>query len=187
MANTGLPKNLGLQQGDFRRRYAHCIEPDLNSGCHLWSGSASTAGYGTLTWAMKSCLAHRCAFEDVHGVGSADGIVIRHWCDTPRCVNDLHLIGGTYKENNEDAWSRGRMKPVRGIQINTAVMTEEMVLLAREMARGGLSVTEITRSFPIHRNAMEALIKGQTWIHLPGAIPFPVIGKPGRRCGPSQK
>jgi hypothetical protein len=36
--------------------------------------------------------------------------VVRHTCDNPRCINPLHLIGGTQLDNVRDMDSRGRRK-----------------------------------------------------------------------------
>ncbi|QGF19671.1 HNH homing endonuclease [Pectobacterium phage MA2] len=37
-----------------------------------------------------------------------EGVVVRHTCDNPRCVNPEHLIGGTKADNNKDRADRGR-------------------------------------------------------------------------------
>ena len=35
--------------------------------------------------------------------------VVRHTCDNKRCLEPSHLIGGTYKDNTQDALSRNRL------------------------------------------------------------------------------
>lgn len=40
--------------------------------------------------------------------------VVRHECDNPRCINPLHLIGGTQVDNMRDCKERGRYGPIRG-------------------------------------------------------------------------
>lgn len=179
MADTALPKNGRVVQGDFRKRFADQIEPDLNSGCHLWAGSASPKGYGTISWEGGSRLAHRCAYEDANGIGSADGVVVRHKCDTPPCVNEQHLLGGTSKDNSDDAWARGRMRPAKGEDASKAIVSEHDVLKMRAMARNGFPMNEIARAFPqVKRNAVDAAVRGKSWAHLPGAVQTLVKAKP---------
>ena len=36
------------------------------------------------------------------------GLVVRHTCDNPRCINPQHLIGGTIADNNRDRAERDR-------------------------------------------------------------------------------
>jgi hypothetical protein len=181
VAETALPKNAGLRQGDFRRIFADRIEPDLNSGCHLWSGSAAKAGYGTLTWLGGSRLTHRCAYECENGVGSADGHEVRHKCDTPTCVNPAHLLIGTRADNMQDMLDRGRGNPPRGERHAKARLSEAEVLEARRMAADGRFVHEIAEHFGVRHNTMESAVKGWSWKHLSGAVPRPLVGKSGRR------
>ena len=182
MADTALPKNWTLPQGAFIELNAHRVEPDLNTGCLLWSGSQAKAGYGTLTLGGKSRLAHRCAYEDRHGVGSADGLVVRHKCDTPACINDRHLIGGTQQDNINDAWARDRMRPIRGEAHVRAAISEERVAEFRRRAAAGEALSDMARDCPeIGRNALEAAIIGRSWKHLPGATPITGRATPGRK------
>lgn len=52
---------------------------------------------------------HRMAYELYYGP-ILDGLVVRHTCDNPPCVNPLHLKVGTYADNTRDAMERGRMR-----------------------------------------------------------------------------
>lgn len=76
---------------------------------HTQKGNAR--GYGTGYRGNKYHGLHRLALADKLGVGieSLRGLVARHTCDNPRCVNPDHLVEGTQKDNIGDAVQRGRL------------------------------------------------------------------------------
>lgn len=80
--------------------------------CWLWDGARKTSGYGLIVSGgprktSKSLRAHRVSYELHHGSIPA-GMVVRHSCDKPACVNPRHLIVGSLKDNTQDAIERGR-------------------------------------------------------------------------------
>jgi hypothetical protein len=74
--------------------------PEPNSGCILWTGDCTNAGYGRLTvgYRGKRTLAHRYAYERVNGP-VPDGLQLDHLCRTRCCVNVAHLEPVTQREN----------------------------------------------------------------------------------------
>lgn len=81
-----------------------------STGCHLWLGITSQQGYGQLGDVAKT-RAHRLSWELANGTPIPKGLVVRHSCDTPACINPDHLSVGTDAQNVWDAISRGR-RPV---------------------------------------------------------------------------
>ena len=75
--------------------------------CHVWTGTRYVSGYGRVKWQGKPIRAHRYAYERDHGP-IPDGLVVRHKCDNPPCVNPEHLEIGTYQDNVNDMIARGR-------------------------------------------------------------------------------
>ena len=61
--------------------------------------------WGQRTINRKTRLAHRVAWEEVHGP-IPDGLVVRHKCDNRACINVDHLELGTHKDNRHDAARR---------------------------------------------------------------------------------
>lgn len=77
------------------------------SECIEWQGSRNRNGYGSVRAEGRTWLAHRWAWVQVHGP-IPEGLVVRHRCDNPPCVNVEHLEIGTHADNMRDAVERGR-------------------------------------------------------------------------------
>lgn len=84
--------------------------PEPNSGCFLWTGCATPAGYGMLTaTALGERYAHRVAYI-VHRGPIPPGLTIDHLCRTRCCVNPDHLEVVPLRENilRGKAWAKRR-------------------------------------------------------------------------------
>lgn len=85
--------------------------PIPESGCIVWIGGATTAGYGSIRYKYKHYLAHRAAWENANGP-IAEGLQVCHKCDVPSCCRVDHLFLGTNQENIADSVVKGRRKGV---------------------------------------------------------------------------
>lgn len=70
--------------------------------CWVWQGRRFPSGYG----GWRNAYAHRVAYLSVYG--EPDERCICHRCDNPPCVNPGHLFAGSFKDNIQDAISKGR-------------------------------------------------------------------------------
>ena len=75
--------------------------------CLVWTGVRYAEGYGRIKYKRKPIRANRYAWERVNGP-IPDGLVVRHKCDNPPCVNVDHLELGTRRDNVNDMIERGR-------------------------------------------------------------------------------
>lgn len=79
-------------------------------GCWEWKGKRNDFGYGIFSaerLGFEGSRAHRVVYE--HFVGAIpDGLLLRHRCDNPPCVNPDHLVPGTPADNMRDMVERGR-------------------------------------------------------------------------------
>ena len=78
-----------------------------DDGCWLWTAGGTKAGYGLFHPSTVKVYAHRYSYVLANGP-IPEGMVVRHDCDTPRCVNPAHLRLGTNADNVRDRVQRGR-------------------------------------------------------------------------------
>ena len=82
--------------------------PEPNTGCQLWIGPVQRDGYGQFSHRGRLLLAHRAAWEALHGP-IPTGKSILHNCDMPCCVNaEHHLYVGSQLDNMHDCIVRKR-------------------------------------------------------------------------------
>jgi len=89
---------------------------EKTESCWLWRNALHSAGYGKLGIGGrggKQVYAHRFSYE-MHFGAIEEGLIVRHKCDNPRCVNPDHLELGTQRDNVDDMMGRGRNNPRRG-------------------------------------------------------------------------
>jgi hypothetical protein len=132
-----------------------------DNGCHVCTSHTRTkAGYSVMRRNKKNIYIHRYMYEKYKGE-IPKGMVIRHKCDNPNCINPEHLEVGTHRDNVNDKISRGRQ--LKGEQIGNSKLTEEIVI---EIYRSNLSYKELQNKYNVS-NAMVSLIKNKKrWQHL---------------------
>lgn len=145
--------------------------------CLLWTGAMTGRGYGSFRVNGRDVPAHRVAYELTKGA-IPDGLVVRHTCDTPPCVEPTHLLIGTHQDNARDKMERGRHRSVVGEDHFKAKITNETVLAIRSMRKNGLSTRSIARKIGSTLTTVAEVAKGQRWKHIGGDIVS--ARKPGR-------
>jgi hypothetical protein len=141
-------------------RFAAHVRP-VDSGCWQWLGKSNAAGYGLITniggAGGPNRQAHRVAYELYIGDIPA-GLYVCHKCDTPSCVNPLHLFTGTAKDNTQDAISKGRM--AIGDKNPNATLT---VAQAEAIRNGSENAAALAERYGVSKSTIYDIRSGRSW------------------------
>jgi len=87
--------------------------------CWEWKAARKESGYGVMRWGDgKNILAHRASH--IFYIGPIpEGLLVRHRCGNPGCVNPKHLLLSTQEVKNQDARDRDRFVRGEGSPGNT--------------------------------------------------------------------
>jgi HNH endonuclease len=150
-------------------------EPDQ---CWLWSGVTFTTGYGCFRIGRQMVSAHRFSWA-LHNGPIPEGMLIRHKCDVPACVNPGHLLVGTRLDNARDAIERNRYP--RGLTHGRSTHPENFpkgnlhhmsklqevdIPFIRLWLRRGKPVTHIGEAFGVDGSAISKIRDRHTWKHV---------------------
>jgi hypothetical protein len=122
-------------------------------GRYRWKGQERTA----------HSVAHEITYGPTEGVRGTTGILMRHSCDSPPCVNPAHIIPGTAKDNTADMMERKRHKPIVGEKAAKAKLTEDDV---RAIRRDPRTHEEIGRSYGISNQNVSWIKARKGWKHV---------------------
>lgn len=128
--------------------------------CQEYDGSLNGDGYGQIRVGAVKLMAHRLAWA-MHNGADPSGMVVRHDCDNPPCVNPEHLRIGTVADNAKDMVVRGRS--CKGEAASTSVLTKEDVRQIRCLRALGVSGVWISCLFSVTRSAVCHIHKRRTW------------------------
>lgn len=134
------------------------------NGCWEWVGYKASGGYGAISQGGKNVRAHRVSYEAYNGP-IPKGMVVRHTCDNPACINPDHLILGTQRQNVADREARGR-RDVKGSQIGTSKLSEQDVM---EIRASTDSTADIAARYGVDKSNIWLIRAGKSWKHLPCA------------------
>lgn len=140
----------------------------MNSPCIEFQGN-KRKGYGYTQFMGRQFLAHRLAFainEFLHP-DALKGVVIRHKCDNPACINVEHLEPGTVQDNMRDMDSRGRR--VRGEKVGTSKLTASQVEEIRRIyvpRSRDRNQYRLAQRFGVSQSEISQVLSSKRWKHL---------------------
>lgn len=145
---------------DLAERLAHYAPPAGPDECWEWTGSTNK-GYGVFSVENSRVrIAHVVAWEITQGHPLPAGMVVRHTCDNPPCVNPAHFLLGTHGDNNRDKSTRNRHgyngKGFKHLTVNE-------VRQVRALHEHGVNMTEIARRFGRSRATIIRVVKRQVF------------------------
>lgn len=131
------------------------IDPTATRYAEARIGNARTSG-------------HRAVYVNTHGP-IPDGMVVRHDCDRPQCVEVEHLRLGSESENVRDSFDRdrrgGRVLPL-GSARPFAVLDEATVTTLRRRVRGGETIKDVCSELGLAYSSARSAVRGMTWKHV---------------------
>lgn len=119
-----------------------------NNGCSEWRGACATDGYPVQFGNRK---VHR-TVASIKYERDITGLVVRHTCDNPKCINPEHLILGTPMDNIKDRDERNRTYRVitkEKVEKVKALLDTKLFLHKEIAALAGIDVRRVS---DINRN-----------------------------------
>ncbi len=131
---------------------------DPEKGCLVWMRGATGVGYGTISVGGKTRAAHRVAYALANG-SIPKGLVVRHTCNNPLCVNPVHLSIGTHQDNMNDMVAAGRAAIGSGRKLS-----DEKIAMIVGMRIRGATQQAIADEFDVSLKTVQLILNNHTWI-----------------------
>lgn len=143
-----------------RDAFDRYVDPGGADDCWEWQGACSKGGYGNVRVGGRQTKAHRLSYELANGPIPA-GLVVRHSCDNPPCVNPNHLLVGTHGDNAQDKALRDRS--MFGERSSTARLTASNVGEIRTRSAAGEPSASLAVAYDVSEAAIRHILAGRTW------------------------
>lgn len=104
---------------------------------------------------------HRVVYENIFGK-IPEGLVVRHKCDNPNCINIEHLELGTHADNVADRVERERS--ATGVDNGRAKLTEDDVRFIR--SDNTHNNTELSKMFSVDAKVIRNVKSFKSWKHV---------------------
>lgn len=135
---------------------------DKAGDCWEWTGARHPQGYGLIKTMTGMSRAHRVSFELNNGV-IPTGLMVRHICDNPGCVNPDHLVTGTARDNVQDRVIRGRSADRRGMRHPMAKLSNALVQLVR---KSNLPGKDLAKILEVSQASISLIRSNKHWSHI---------------------
>lgn len=138
---------------------------DKSGDCWKWTAGTCAAGYGRIGYEGRNVKAHRVSYA-MHNGSIPKGLHVLHHCDNPRCVNPDHLYAGTDLDNSNDKHRRGRANVPIGERNSNSRLSEQDVVLIRELADIGTKRKALAWLFDVNKSCIDRVVTRKTWKHV---------------------
>jgi hypothetical protein len=148
---------------DIHQRFAKYV--DDSGECWLWIGSKikSKWAYGQLKVNGKNQSAHRVSYQLYKGQ-IPEGLVVRHTCNNPCCVNPEHLELGTQQENMDDMVNANRQ--ALGSRNGRSKIKEEDVPDIRRRLALGETYYSIGKLYGVTHTPIKQIKEGKSFSYV---------------------
>lgn len=149
-----------------RERYSNPIDfvVDPVKGCfNCTSHPLDVDGYPRITVNRKTTKLSRFVYAQMFDE-IPEGLIVRHKCDNPQCINPEHLELGTDGDNRRDCVERDRQ--AKGSKNGTAKLTEEQVREIRKRLAAGERGSDLAREYGVVKSIISAIKLRKLWKHV---------------------
>ncbi len=132
-----------------------------DNGCHdCVSHTPNSNGYPVIHWNGKCSHMSRWLYEMVFGE-LEEGLIVRHTCDNPLCLNIDHFVVGTTDDNVADRVSRDRS--AKGAENGRAKLDEDKV---KEILKSVEDSRELATKYNVHITTIQLIRRRKIWKHV---------------------
>ncbi|CKG64400.1 Uncharacterised protein [Streptococcus pneumoniae] len=142
------------------------FDVDIN-GCFICTSHAENSKDGHIrvrsSTSQERWLLHRLIYKECFGE-IPEGLVVRHKCDIPKCINPEHLELGTPNDNVSDRVIRGRSAV--GERHARAKLKETDIIHIRYMYDWGLTGQDISKLYGVSDSTIYGVLNKKYWRHV---------------------
>lgn len=142
------------------------VSRGMDTPCWEWNGNCTRLrGYGSFHLNGRGVAVSRVSYEVFVGE-IPPGLLVRHKCDNPPCMNPEHLETGTTKQNVQDMLDRGRHNPPVGSRNGRSILDEGKVADIFALRDSGKHWAEVGPMFGVSGSTVYSIWKGHRWRHV---------------------
>lgn len=139
----------------------YVVDPN---GCWICtSHKPDKAGYFVLSVNGRDTKMHRFMYEKNIGP-IPEGLLLRHKCDVPGCINPDHLEPGTHKDNNHDKIIRGRLPNQKGERSKHSKISDYDALIIKQTIADIINYFKDT--YDLDYKTVFDIVHNKTWKHV---------------------
>ena len=139
-----------------------------DSGCfEVTSHKPGGPGYPQVSYNKTTSPAHRKVYEEMFGP-IPKGLLVRHKCDNRLCINPEHLELGTFADNMNDMYERGRQ--ARGERSGAHKLKEKEVKEIKAALEDPIPITKnvkkLSAKYNVGISTIFDIYYKRTWKHI---------------------
>jgi hypothetical protein len=143
-----------------RKKITHEVD---NNGCwNCTSHSPDSSGYPRAVINGKRLKLSRYMYEQKHGY-IPEGMVIRHKCDNPCCINPDHLESGSQADNMHDMIERERRKSTHGVNNPRTKLSYADVIDILTRYKKGERQVDIAEKYNVSKHCIFGIVHQRNW------------------------
>jgi hypothetical protein len=158
---------ISYTQKDIDKFWGKIIFPeDEVNDCWEYNGFKDRDSYGDFKASGKTIRANRFSFMIHNPDINIDGLIIRHSCHNPGCVNPKHLSSGTQQDNINDKLEASRQAKGENHWSSKHSDSDVKNLLDFILENKYKNSTELCLKFNMIFTGINQIINNTTWKHI---------------------